>query len=100
MNRPDFSPAMLRTFLHLRSDLAVSQDADAAGASRAARRAVNRFRAAMRERAGVSIAEFNQAWRGTRTLAVEPRRRLWRAMDLDPADAGIRLIENGGQERA
>lgn len=90
--RPDFSPAMLATFLRARAVHAVEQ---ARGSARRAA-ALKRCKDALRRAAKVTHAEFDLAWMG-RLNAPEPRVRLWAVLGQFPADFGVVLI-HGGQE--
>lgn len=91
---PDFSPAMLKTFLRLR----VSHMANLAFLS--TRNAAERgARVELRKAACVSRAEFDDAWHG-RLKAGRTRAKIWAALWVDPADHGQHLTDDGGQEAA
>tara|TARA_R100000655_G_scaffold82265_1_gene121772 strand:+ start:526 stop:804 length:279 start_codon:yes stop_codon:yes gene_type:complete len=90
MTKPEFSPEMLRLFVRARCLHAVS-----AGISRDIKAA----KAGLRKAAGVTSAAFDIAWSG-RLNRAETRARLWGAMGCVPADHGITLTDDGGQENA
>lgn len=93
MNRPDFSPAMLKSFLRIRVDFAVRTS------MRGGFDMVKAEKALLRKAAGVTNNEFHFAWMGWLNLAA-PRARLWAALGIFPADEGILLTDDGGQEVA
>ena len=92
--RPDYSPAMLRMFLHARAVLASALATGKADKATATRKA----KAGPRHLARVTQEEFDLAWTG-RLLAPEPRVRLWAVLGHFPGDHGIALT-HGGQEAA
>ncbi|WP_420406928.1 hypothetical protein [Hoeflea sp.] len=85
---PEFSPAMLRLFLYARCRHGVASgiDLDIKAAKRRLRRA-----------AGVTAAAFETAW-GGRLHKAAPRLKLWGALGCVPADHGVKLTDDGGQE--
>ncbi|QXZ79639.1 hypothetical protein [Rhizobium sp. L51/94] len=89
---PDFSPAMLKSFLRIRVGHAanVSFPSPRGSAERAAK-------TQLRLASGVSSEDFDKAWKG---LLTEPEActRIWSALGIAPATVGIRLIANGRQE--
>lgn len=89
---PDFSPAMLKTFLRLRvGHMAnLSFPSTRISAERIAK-------AELRKAGGVTREEFDDAWQG-RLKAGLPRTKIWQALWVDPADHGQRLTDDGGQE--
>lgn len=87
---PDFSPAMLRLFLHGRCRLAHAL-AGKGGYGPAAKRERDR----LRRLAGITAAEMEFAWAG-RLLDAGRRTRLWAVLGHFPADHGI-LLTHGGQ---
>ena len=100
---PDFSPAMLRFFLHARvshaglvavplcSPLPSGQRPHEAKAP-----AERRMKDSIRKTAGITNLEFQSAWLG-RLPTPDPRAKLWGALGLIPASFGVRLT-HGGQE--
>lgn len=92
MNRPDFSPAMLRAFLRIRVDFAVRTG------MRDGFDMVKAEKAALKRAAGVTTNEFHFAWMGWLQQA-GPRVRLWAALGIFPADQGWVLTDDGGQEK-
>ena len=86
----DFSPAMLKGFLHIR----VTHEASVA--MYPGRDAELVAKVALQQRADVTDKDFRLAWRG-RLLAPAPRERLWRALGVPPALFGVTLV-HGGQE--
>jgi len=93
MNRPDFSPAMLKSFLRIRVDYAVRTS------MRGGFDMVRAEKTGLRKAAGVTNTEFHFAWMGWLNQAA-PRVRLWAALGIFPADQGILLTDDGGQESA
>ena len=89
---PDFSPRMLRLFLWARIGFAVEM----AGAGKKASTTAE-CRMWFRKAAKVSKDELALALAG-RLNDTAARLRLWRVIDLDPADFGVRLINGGRQE--
>lgn len=89
--RPDYSPAMLRLFLRARALHAAAQMREPAWHASAAKR----FRDETRQRAKVTVAEFDFAWMG-RLLRPEPRVRLWAVLGHHPSDFGV-VLTHGGQ---
>lgn len=87
---PEFSPEMLRLFLRARCLHAVSS-----GISRDIKAA----RAGLRKATGVTSAAFDVAWSGRLTRAAT-RLKLWGALGVVPADHGVVLTDDGGQEHA
>ncbi|KGF71170.1 hypothetical protein LL06_00830 [Hoeflea sp. BAL378] len=81
---------MLRLFLQARCLHAVNT-----GLSRDIKAA----RAGLRKAAKVTAAAFDSAWNG-RLHRAETRQRLWAALDVAPADHGVNLTDDGGQEHA
>ncbi|WP_139202564.1 hypothetical protein [Phyllobacterium sp. YR620] len=84
---------MLKRFLHLGADyrwlsapLNGGQDAT-----------VKRYKNDMRRAAGVSVAEFEDAWAG-RLKTASPRKKLWAALNVRPNDLGVLLLDDGSQE--
>jgi len=82
--KPDFSPEMLRFFLHARYRHS--------GSEAPAAKALNWLRKA----AGVDVYDMRAAIAGHLTRA-KPRVRLWGALGHVVADHGITLTDDGGQ---
>lgn len=88
----DFSPAMLKFFLHAR----VHHMANTAfPASRSAQE--RGAKSELRKAAGVTDFEFRMAWSG-RLRRPLPRLKIWMSLGIDPSVFGVRLIEDGEQE--
>lgn len=90
--KPDFSPAMLRDFLHLRVKAMVLIDYPSVGKS-----GEKAARAALRKRSGLTRDQFDLAWSG-RLKEGRARAKIWAALWVDPADFGLLLTDDGGQE--
>jgi hypothetical protein len=90
--KPDFSPTMLRDFLHLRVKAMVLIDFPSVGKSgeRAAK-------TDLRKRSGLSREEFDLAWAG-RLKEGRARAKIWAALWVDPATFGLLLTDDGRQE--
>jgi hypothetical protein len=88
MSRTEFSPEMLRLFLRARCLHGVTSGID---------RDVRAAKVRLRKAAGVTSAVFDMAFSG-RLRSAAPRLRLWGACGLVPADRGITLTDDGGQE--
>ncbi|MBD9445777.1 MULTISPECIES: hypothetical protein [unclassified Rhizobium] len=89
---PDFSPDALKSFL--RSRVASIARASYPSFGRSAERGA---KADLRMRSGVSREDFELAFKGD-LLATEPRRKIWAALWIDPAEVGVTLVgENGGR---
>lgn len=87
---PDFSPRMLRLFLEARIVRAMMLD----GLARAkARTAIFR---GLGKAAGLPARTVEIAHGGHANSATT-RVRLWAALGIFPADAGVRLTDDGGQ---
>lgn len=93
-NIPEFSPRMLRLFLRARVEHAA---AGSHGGSRMDKLIAGKRR--IRDAAGVTNFEFDMAWMG-RLGSATPRLKLWGALGHIPADHGLMLTDDGGQERA
>ena len=89
---PDFSPAMLKAFLRLRV-------AHMAGLTFSSSRitAERSAKAELRQCSGLTRAEFDDAWQG-RLKAGRARAKIWAALWVDPAEHGLLLADDGGQE--
>jgi len=87
---PEYSPSMLRLFLRARCLHQVN-----AGICRDVKAARN----VLRKRASVTSAAFDVAWSG-RLNKAETRLRLWGALGHVPADHGVTLTDDGGQDHA
>lgn len=79
---------MLRLFLRARCLHAVNS-----GISRDIKAA----RAGLRKAAGVTSAAFDVAWSGRLNTAAT-RLKLWGALGVIPADHGVMLTDDGGQQ--
>ena len=88
---PDFSPTMLKAFLHVRVGHAVRT------AMRGGFDIERAERTALRQAAGVTKGEFWDAWQG-KLETVAPRLKLWAALGIVPGDLGVMLTDDGGQE--
>lgn len=88
----DFSPSMLKFFLHARVCHMANVAFPAARASQE-----KGAKIALQKAAGVTDFEFRMAWAG-RLERPLPRLKLWMSFGLDPSVFGVRLIENGRQE--
>lgn len=88
--KPEFSPEMLRLFVRARCLHRV-----ATGMCRDIRAA----RAGLRKAAGITSAAFDVAWSG-RLNKAETRLKLWGALGVVPADHGVILTDDGGQDNA
>ena len=95
--RPEFSPQMLRLFLMARISDAVFRAGGPKPAGGVRYDATRKAKAVIRKSAGVTNFEFNFAWAGRLTEAA-PRARLWGALGCVPADHGITLTADGGQQ--
>lgn len=97
---PDFSPAMLKRFIRARIGIEVYGRIFAAPAGFAPKleavEAEEKDR--LREAAGLTEEQLDLAWMG-RGLSLAPRERLWKALGVDPAGCGVRLLDHGKQER-
>ncbi|MBX5015929.1 hypothetical protein [Rhizobium lentis] len=97
---PDFSPAMLKRFLRARVGIEAYGRIFAAPAGFAPKlediEAEEKRR--LRKSAGITEEQFDLAWSG-RGISLEPRQRLWKALGVDPAACGVRLLDQGKQER-
>ena len=92
--RPDFSPAVLQAFIKIRTACIKCEHSDPA-----CRKCQRRHTAELRKRSGLSTGDMKLA--ATGKLKDAGRRvRLWGAMDIVPAEYGIQLLDDGGQERA
>jgi hypothetical protein len=54
---------------------------------------------ALRRQAGVSAAEFDQAWHG-RSISGVAQARLWRSLGVNPEAYGVRLAASSTKETA
>lgn len=90
---PEFSPAMLRLFLHGRCRLAHALGSDVRAGTYGA--AARRERDRLRRLAGITATEMDFAWAG-RLLDPGKRVRLWAVLGHFPGDHGI-LLTHGGQ---
>lgn len=89
---PEYSPRMLRLFLHARCLHAAD------GLTGGARfDALKRAKTRLRKSAGVSNFEFDFAWMG-RLHSAAARAKLWGACGVVPGDYGITLTDDGGQQ--
>jgi len=103
--RPDFSPKMLRGFVHARISMAgyrtvfpdERKSTRRPAVSFDAACAAERERLIKRARITPEQLDLVLAGRGIETSA---RVRLWKALDADPARFGIVLVGTGGQEVA
>ncbi|MDF1606971.1 hypothetical protein PZ897_02140 [Hoeflea sp. YIM 152468] len=95
--RPEFSPAMLKVFLRARIADAVFRAGGAEPAGGVRYDATRKAKAGIRKAAGVTNFEFNFAWTG-RLNTAEARAKLWGALGHVPADHGVTLTDDGGQE--
>jgi len=86
--RPEFSPFMLKLFIRAHCLHVVN-----AGLSSD----INAAKTALRKAAGVTAATLSKAWAG-RLNSAAARVKLWGAMGLRPADYGLALTDDGGQE--
>lgn len=86
--RPDFSPAMLRLFVHARC---------LHGVSSGIFKDIKAARAGLRKAAGITLAAFDVAWSG-RLNKADARLKLWGALGHVPADHGVILTDDGGQQ--
>jgi hypothetical protein len=91
---PDYSPKMLRLFLHARVRHAGSQAAIIDPRNRLSGEKAEKRR--IRKVAGVTNVEFDMAWMGRKMLAAG-RTRLWAALGQHPGDFGVLLTDDGGQ---
>lgn len=96
---PEFSPAMLRLFLRARISDAVFRAGGATPSGGVRYDATRKAKAAIRKAACVTNFEFNFAWAGRLTNA-ETRAKLWGALGCVPADHGVVLTDDGGQQHA
>lgn len=90
---PDYSPRMLMRFLRLGADYRWLS-APLNGGQEAT---VKRYATDIRRSAGVTVAEFDQAWAG-RLQKASARTKLWAVLNVRPHDLGVRLLDDGGQE--
>ena len=90
--RPDFGPAMLKLFLTIRTDAVLCPHHE-----RACGKCRRKYQAAVRRNAGVSGRDMQAAVKGQLKDA-DKRVRLWGALGFVPAESGIRLTDDGGQE--
>jgi hypothetical protein len=97
--KPDFSPAMLKSFLRIRVGHMAFSSAYPAASQRplAYVKAEISAKRTLRIMARVTEVQFDLAWHG-RALSVEPRLKLWGALGVVPAEYGIRLVDYGKQE--
>jgi hypothetical protein len=89
---PDFSHQMLKSFLHLRVKAMVLIDYPSIGKS-----GEKAAKVTLRKRSGLTRDEFDLAWSGRLTEG-RARARIWAALWVDPADFGLLLTDDGGQE--
>ncbi|WP_326883213.1 hypothetical protein U8P73_15000 [Rhizobium beringeri] len=97
---PDFSPAMLKGFLHARVKMEFYMAAYPNAPLKAGVDQVRReagLRGELRKRAGVSAGDFKRAWSGL-GVDLEARLKLWRALGVSPTAHGVRLIGADQQE--
>jgi hypothetical protein len=97
---PDFSPESLKGFLQARVKITAYMAAypNPPKMRKALGKAEDEAKAKLRAKAKVTPEQFDLAWQG-KTLGAEARLKLWRALNVDPAEYGIRLIDFGKQER-
>jgi hypothetical protein len=86
----DLSPAMLKSFLHIRAQYLAMAGGYAAPSASGVRAAKEQ----LRQQAGVSKEEFRMAWTGQLT-APSPRGRIWTSLGIAPSALGLRLTEGG-----
>lgn len=89
---PEFSPAMLRLFLHARCRAAHAERPARCGYGVSARLEKDR----LRRLAGVTDNDMHMAWMG-RLPTPEKRVRIWAVLGHFPTDFGI-MLTHGGQE--
>jgi hypothetical protein len=94
---PNFSPLMLKLFLRARISDAVFRAGGAEPSGRVRHDSTRKAKAAIRKAAGVTGFQFDAAWAG-RLIGAEPRLKLWGALGLVPADHGVILTDDGGQQ--
>lgn len=92
--QPDFSPAMLKSFLAIRIAYLVRTSYPSVGAS-----AEKAARTELRKRSCLTRAEFDLALAG-KLKSANARGKIWAALWVHPATFRIRLLDNGRQERA
>jgi hypothetical protein len=97
MTVPDYSPKMLRLFLHARVRFAGAEAALFEPSNRISGERAEKRR--LRKAARVTNVEFEMAWMG-RLLSPGDRTRLWAALGVFPADFGVVLEELGRQTPA
>jgi hypothetical protein len=91
--RPIFSPAMLAFFLRARAVLAHAERPARCGMQAT----VKRERARWKRLSGLTHAEIEFAWMGRLNNGAK-RARLWAVLGHFPADFGIVLTDDGGQQ--
>lgn len=90
---PEYSPRMLKDFLRFGAEYRwLSAPVD-----RRHDATVARYKSDIRKAARVSELDFDLAWRGKLLNAVA-RLKLWAVLNVRPADLGVRLLDDGGQE--
>lgn len=94
MTVPDYSPKMLRLFLHARVRFAGAEAAAFEPRNRASGERAEKRR--LRKAAKVTNNEFHMAWMGW-LLSAADRTRLWAALGVYPADFGV-VLENLGKQ--
>jgi hypothetical protein len=90
MSIPDYSPAMLASFLRIRVAYANLT------AFKPGHDTIKAERAMLAHAAGVTPGDFWVAWQGN-ALGAGLRARLWAALGVYPADFGVVLDDAGGQ---
>lgn len=97
---PDFSPAMLKRFLRARVGIEAYARIFAApvGFAPKLEDVEQEEKDQLRKAAGLTEEQIDLAWSG-RGLSLSPRERLWKALGVDPAGCGVRLLDHGKQER-
>lgn len=94
---PDYSPKMLRLFLHARVRFAGAEAALIEPRNRASGESAEKRR--IRKAAKVTNNEFHMAWMGW-LLSADDRTRLWAALGVYPEKFGVVLEDRGGQTPA
>ena len=89
-----FTPANLAAFIKIRAALVPCRHRTEAPACP---RCQLTYRTALRKRAGVTATAMDFAVRGHIRNA-DTRTRIWRELGCDPAESGVRLTDDGGQE--
>lgn len=89
-----FTPANLAAFIHIRAATVRCRHRDAPPACRLCQL---RYRTALRKRCRLSVSGNSRIMAGQMKNG-ELRTRIWKELGCDPAESGVRLTDDGGQE--